>query len=327
MGNKGNILLVCGHGAGDSGAGGHGYNEAERVRAIAASMQRQGAGTVHVSDTSKNPYTETKAGRGYYYINAKDYDEVMELHLDSYNGSAKGGHVIVDGDLTADAIDKAVRDMVVKRFPGRSNTISYRNDLLSNNVCQRRGISFRLTELCFIDNYSDITKYNAEIDAYAADLVAALGGKVGPSPAPDPDPVPTPGDLNVDGWWGQLTTKKIQAALGTTRDGIISNQYAADLAAINANGRIEQYHARTGSGTYEVNPVKGYRSQMVYNMQQLLNNKGFSCGLDGLFGKNTARALQRFLNSKGSYNLTIDGWLGEKSVKALQSVLNAGKFN
>ena len=50
------LYVICGHGAGDPGASGGGYNEAERVRTLASEMARQGGSKVSVLDTSKNWY-------------------------------------------------------------------------------------------------------------------------------------------------------------------------------------------------------------------------------------------------------------------------------
>ncbi|MGL6198607.1 MAG: hypothetical protein ACRC3H_06690 [Lachnospiraceae bacterium] len=41
----------------------------------------------------------------------------------------------------------------------------------------------------------------------------------------------TSGKLDVDGEWGPATTKKMQQVLGTTADGIVSNQYSAYKAS------------------------------------------------------------------------------------------------
>lgn len=50
------LFIICGHGAGDPGACGNGYQEAERVRALAERIKAFGGASVTVGDTSKNWY-------------------------------------------------------------------------------------------------------------------------------------------------------------------------------------------------------------------------------------------------------------------------------
>lgn len=113
-------------------------------------------------------------------------------------------------------------------------------------------------------------------------------------------------NLNVDGYWGQNTTFKLQKALGTTQDGIISGQYKADFDAVNRGG-LELTTWRIGSGG----------SNVIRALQ-----KKIGVNADGYFGTNSAKALQRYLGT------TADGVVSGPSdmVKALQRKLNAGTF-
>ena len=52
------IFLIAGHGAGDSGAVGNGYTEAERVRALAKKMAELGRGNVTLADVNRNWYAD-----------------------------------------------------------------------------------------------------------------------------------------------------------------------------------------------------------------------------------------------------------------------------
>ena len=52
------IFVIAGHGAGDSGAVGYGYTEAERVRALAGRLSAFGGSNVTVADTSRNWYAD-----------------------------------------------------------------------------------------------------------------------------------------------------------------------------------------------------------------------------------------------------------------------------
>ena len=115
--------------------------------------------------------------------------------------------------------------------------------------------------------------------------------------------------LTVDGEWGKATTKAMQKALGTTQDGLVSNQRSAYKKYLTA--------CLTESWKYSTSGT----SPMVKALQ-----KTVGATQDGICGQATVKALQKWLNSKTSAGLTVDGYMGAKTVKAVQKALNAGKF-
>lgn len=124
------------------------------------------------------------------------------------------------------------------------------------------------------------------------------------SPSPTPTPTPTPsGGLAVDGVWGPATTKAVQKWLGTTQDGIVSNQGTWN----------KQYllNCSTDSWKFSSNPSGG--SDMVRALQRTVG-----AGVDGHAGKETITKLQKYLGLSGP-----DGYCGPNTVKALQNFLNA----
>lgn len=124
-----------------------------------------------------------------------------------------------------------------------------------------------------------------------------------------PDASDEPTDkLEVDGEWGVLTTMALQRVLGTTVDGIVSNQYASYRAA--NPGLL------ASSWEWESNPGKG-GSEMVKALQKRLGETP-----DGFIGPKTIKALQRYLGT------TVDGCVSNPSlmVQVLQRKLNAGTF-
>lgn len=167
------LYVICGHGNGDPGSSGGGRNEADLVRKLAARMKALGGASVEVLDTSKNWYAQRlvnsalkkKVGR----------DPVVELHMDAANGSAKGGHVIIDADFSADKYDRALADYISKKFPGRSDKLVKRNNLANLNRAQAQGINYRLLECCFIDNRGDRERFIADMDEVAAGILGAFG--------------------------------------------------------------------------------------------------------------------------------------------------------
>ena len=52
------LFVICGHGAGDPGACGNGYQEAERVRALGKRIKELGGNHVILGDMSRNYYAD-----------------------------------------------------------------------------------------------------------------------------------------------------------------------------------------------------------------------------------------------------------------------------
>lgn len=165
------LWVCCGHGAGDSGAVGNGYTEAERVRALGTRIKELGGDGVVLMDQSRNWY----ADKGFDTVQIPKGDAVAELHMDSAAASARGGHVIYRAGFAPDAYDRALAEGVSKMFPGRSKSLVGRADLRNCNVCSRRGINYRLVENGFISNASDVRTFNSRLDELARIYLDAFG--------------------------------------------------------------------------------------------------------------------------------------------------------
>lgn len=165
------LFIIPGHGDGDCGAVGNGYQEAERVRALAQRIKDFGGDDVLLSDFNLNSYRSNIIGKG---LVPKDC-VILELHLDSHeNINAKGGHVIINANFKADEYDEALAKMISEMFPGRSKTIVGRTDLANCNRCASMGYNYRLMECCFISNADDVQKFNANIDELAKNILACF---------------------------------------------------------------------------------------------------------------------------------------------------------
>ena len=165
------LLVIAGHGAGDSGAVGHGYTEAERVRYLASRLAVLGGNNVTIADTNRNWY----ADKGISSLNIPKSYEILELHMDSASASAKGGHVIIKQGYNPDQYDKALANFIGSFFPGRANTIVGRAKLANANRSAAKGYSYRLLENGFISNKDDLTKFNNQIDELARGILSAFG--------------------------------------------------------------------------------------------------------------------------------------------------------
>lgn len=166
------LYVIPGHGAGDNGACANGYNEAERVRALAQKIKDYGGDDVILSDFNINAYESNIIGKGKVPKGCL----ILELHLDSFTSkTAKGGHIVIDSNFKADKYDKALAKMISTMFTGRSQTIVGRTDLANINRARAMGYNYRLMECCFISNAEDIKKFNANIDKLAKETLKCFG--------------------------------------------------------------------------------------------------------------------------------------------------------
>ena len=167
------LYVIAGHGAGDPGACGNGFAEAERVRALANAIKRRGGDSVVLLDTSRNWYED----KGINQLSIPKGDCLVELHMDSViDKSAKGGHVIImSGIGGADQYDKALAAGISRIFPGRPQTIVERSNLANPRRAARRGINYRLVENGFISNAGDVATFNSRIDDIADMYLESFG--------------------------------------------------------------------------------------------------------------------------------------------------------
>ena len=165
------LWVCCGHGAGDSGAVGHGFTEAERVRALGSRIKELGGDGVVLMDQRRNWY----ADHGFDSVSIPQGDAVVELHMDSGAAGARGGHVIYKAGFAPDAYDRALADAISGIFPGRAQTLVGRTDLRNCNVCASRGINYRLVEHGFISDAGDVATFNAKIDEIARAYLTIFG--------------------------------------------------------------------------------------------------------------------------------------------------------
>lgn len=165
------LFIIAGHGAGDPGATGNGYTEAERVRALAARIGALGGSNVTIADTSRNWYADNGISK---LSIPKDY-QIIELHMDSASASARGGHVIISGKYKADQYDNALAKMISGIFPGRSQIVVGRTDLANPKRAAANGYPYRLMECGFITNANDVKTFNARMDDIARGILQAFG--------------------------------------------------------------------------------------------------------------------------------------------------------
>lgn len=190
------ILLISGHGAGDVGACGCGFQEyaltRELVNNIAPKLRKYA--TVDVYDQNRNAFYDCQ--RGTFNIGAYDY--VLEVHFNAFNGQAHGTEIFVTDREKAVTVEKEIMKNMGKFFTLRGNAGVKVTNFLVINTVKSKGISSALIETCFIDNQDDMNVYVANKDKVAQAIVDGivvgfgLGEVSKPTvtPAPKPEPVP-----------------------------------------------------------------------------------------------------------------------------------------
>lgn len=113
------------------------------------------------------------------------------------------------------------------------------------------------------------------------------------------------GDIDVDGYWGRNTTKKLQQHFGLYVDGVVSSQYAV----------YEDSNPGLVGGWDWVSSPKG--SPTIRAIQKVVGVEQ-----DGIIGPLTIKAMQRH------FGTPVDGevWGPSVMVKKMQAALNAGTF-
>ena len=205
------ILLISGHGAGQPGACANGYREVDLTRELVnliAPRLREYA-TVDVYNQSHNAFIDIEKG----IFNVRGYDYVLEVHFNSFNGKAYGTEIYVTNAEKGTSVEQAIMNELSSFFKVRGVK---RKDFLVIKTCKRQGVSAALLETCFIDNTSDIQKYQANKHTIADSIVKGIAvgfglveGKVPSQPQkPSKKSVAEIAQEVIDGTWGNGSDRK-----------------------------------------------------------------------------------------------------------------------
>ncbi len=154
------ILLIAGHGAGDLGASGCGYKEADLTRELVTLIKPMldGYADVTVFDFDRKMAADLKSG---IRFNFKPYDYVFEVHFNAAGAAAKGAEVLIHSKVSDRAENALIlRSMASLGFINRG--VKRRNDLIVMNTCYAQGARYALFETCFISNAEDMRIYQSK---------------------------------------------------------------------------------------------------------------------------------------------------------------------
>ena len=164
-------LIICGHGQGktvyDVGAINPytSITEAEKVRELASLMKQHATKTHFITDKNVYDFKDIASI-------SKGYESVTELHFNSFNTQAYGTEVLIKDGFTPDKTDTALKNALEKYFKARG--FKFVDWLYNANVMAQTGISYRLIEICFIDNNNDMTIFDKNKQAIARELMEVI---------------------------------------------------------------------------------------------------------------------------------------------------------
>lgn len=196
------ILLIAGHGQGDSGACGCGTQEAIVARELTERIRYYLSDYTNVEKypTEKNCYKQNKAGNP---PNWKAYDFVLEVHFNAFNDkTAHGTEILVHRDQSRNDAELVMMSAMGKlgfRLRG-DRGLQRRSDLMNMNSCKRAGVHYALLETCFITNQNDMALYSTKKDAIGkaiADSFISVFDLRKPEPAQTPTPAPSSDVMKV----------------------------------------------------------------------------------------------------------------------------------
>lgn len=188
------MLLIAGHGAGDPGAIGCGYKEADLARELVALIApaAHAAGiTVDVFDTSKNMYQYLKKGGKYDFTK---YDYVLEVHFNASgkvdytgNGAKMGSMFFIHPQEKGWSVEQKILNNLYalgskKAWDGIVvSTRNYQGGLLVQNRVKSQGVSHGLLETCFISDMDDVRWYQSRKKEIAQAIVDGIADGFGVS--------------------------------------------------------------------------------------------------------------------------------------------------
>lgn len=176
------VLLIAGHGAGDSGAVGNGYKEADLTRKIVAALEPKLKKycSVGVYPTSRNAYDDVQNGTFANHVpgGIRSYNYVFEVHLNSSaddpdgNGVTTGTEIYITSAEERYTVETAILKNVCSM--GFRNRGVKRKDFSVIATCKNYGVSSALLESCFIDDQDDVDLLVPNIDKLAQKVVNGI---------------------------------------------------------------------------------------------------------------------------------------------------------
>lgn len=178
-----NILLISGHGDGDSGAvsriNGVQYREGDETRAMTDLIKKYLGKYCSVVQYPKerNAFHDYKKGVLSTIANFKAFDYVLEIHFNALiagtsDGRTKGTECYVPKSEKSVGVETKICENISK-FGLRNRGVKRYNYSVINTA-KKHGTSSALLEVCFIDDPDDMAVYVPRRDAIAKSIADAV---------------------------------------------------------------------------------------------------------------------------------------------------------
>ncbi len=197
------ILLISGHGAGDTGAVSTYGTEAIETRIMTNLVKKRLSkyAEVEVYPQTNNCYQDNLNKR--LKVDFRNFNYVLEFHMnqsaESRRGQGNGFEMLVHPAVTGVSVEQAIARRVcalgfaMRREQGLWRTDGGEKKYLNMDTCLRLGVDYALAETCFIDNEKDMQIYREKLneiaDAYVAGIVEGFGLAPAAEEVPNPDAV------------------------------------------------------------------------------------------------------------------------------------------
>ena len=192
-----NILLIAGHGDGDSGAVGNGYKECDLTREFASLIcsKLKKICCATLADTNRNwfDYLGTNS------YDFSDYNYVLEIHFNA--GGGTGSEIYVTDSEKGITVEESILNNLCGTAGYNNRGVKRKNFRVIQRI-KSQGISSALLEVCFIDNAMDIATYQQKKDLIAREIANGIAEGFGlTTPAPEaPDTLGSSVEDNAIEW-------------------------------------------------------------------------------------------------------------------------------
>lgn len=228
--------------------------------------------------------------------NNSNLDLFVSIHFNAFNGGAYGTEVYTYGANRLSSAVSVLNNIVSLGYTNRGI-----KDGSSLYVIRNTSAKSMLIECCFIDNTSDMNKFNAE--KMADEIVKGLVGRTTDIPGGGSESGGSGGSSGGSGniYGSHSLIKELQQEINKQGFGSIAVDGIAGDETLNASPMVR----------------KGASGGITKVIQKMLINIGYpvgSYGADGVFGSGTETAVKAF---QRDCNLSSDGIVGRETWKAL----------
>lgn len=213
------VLLMNGHGAGDSGAVGNGYKECDLTRELADLVESRlkKYATVVRYPEERNAYADVQNGTFQKYVSGgiSKIDYAFEIHFNA--GGGTGSEIYITSSEAGHTVEDAILKKLTSAIGVRNRGVKV-TDFSVIATCKAYGVSSALLETLFIDSAADMKLWSSNkakiADAIVAGIAEGFGlkesatGSTGSAkPSASKKTVAQLAQEVIDGKWGNGTAR------------------------------------------------------------------------------------------------------------------------